>query len=196
MDQNALLTAVTSHVNVFLDGKVLNARLILTTAPQIHALMVASALIKLMDINANVLQEPLDHDASANHAHVLQIHVNLEAVFLVQVQAMDSSVDVTKDGTVNIVTVLLATIPCVKMVAKPCQTSSHIPMTHHAVANVLKGSLDDIARTPLSVMLLTRVKMVENAILSMARPLGVSVKMVLSGNFAKDNRILAKTIHA
>ena len=183
-------------MNVFLDGKVLNARLILTTARQIHALMVASALIKLMDINANAFQEPLDHDASANHAHVPQIHVNLEAVFLVQVQAMDSSVDVTKDGTVNIVTVLLATIPCVKMVAKPCQTSSHIPMTHHADANVLKGSLDDIARTPLSVMLLTRVKMVENAILSMARPLGVSVKMVLSGNFAKDNRILAKTIHA
>ena len=186
---------VNVHVNVFLDGKVLNARSILTTVPRIHVLMAENVLIKLMVINANALLEHLDHDVSANHVPVPRIRVNLEAVFLVQVQAMDSNVDVTKDGMANIVIFLLVTIPCAKMVARPCQTFSHTLMTHHADANVLKGSPDDTARTLLSVMLLIHVKMVENATLLMARPLDVSVKTVLSGNFANDNQILVKTIH-
>ena len=186
---------VNVHVNVFLDGKVLSVKSTLTIVLPIHASMVANVLIKLMVTNANVLLEHLGHDVSANHVPVPQIHVNLEAVFLVQVQATDSSVDVTKDGTVNIVIFLLVTTPCVKMVVRPCQTSSHIPMTHHVDANVLKGSPDDTVRTLLFAMLLIHVKMVENVTLLMARPLDVSVKMVLSGNFASDNRILAKTIH-
>ena len=188
---------VNVHVNVFLDGKVLSVKSTLTIVLPIHASMVANVLIKLMVTNANVLLEHLGHDVSANHVPVLQIHVNMEAVFQVQaqVQATDSSVDVTKDGTVNIVIFLLVTTPCVKMVVRPCQTSSHIPMTHHVDANVLKGSPDDTVRTLLFAMLLIHVKMVENVTLLMARPLDVSVKMVLSGNFANDNRILAKTIH-
>jgi len=148
-----------------------------------------------MVTNVNVHQEHLGRDVSANHVPALQTLANRAAVFQVQVQAMDSSVDVTKDGTVNIVTFQLVTIPCVKMVASPCQTSSHIRTTHHVGANVLRGSPDDTVRILLFVMLLILVKMAVNATLSMEKTLGVSVKMALSGNFVNDNQILAKTIH-
>jgi len=182
-------------VNVFLDGKVLNARSTLTTVPQIHVLMVVNVSIKLMVINAIVPLELLVHDVSANHTHVHRIHVNLEAVFLVLVQAMVSNVDVTKDGMDNIVTFLLATILCVKMVERQCPMSSHTPMTHHADVNAPKDLLDGTARILLFVMLLIHVKMVENVTPLMARPLDVSVKTVSLGNSVNDNQIHAKTTH-
>ena len=179
-------------MNVSLDGKVLNVRSTLTTVQQIHALMVASASIKLTVTSVNAHQEPLDHDVSVNHVPVPRTHVNLEAVSLVQAQVMASNVDVTKDGTVNIVIFLHVMIPCVKMVAKQCQTYFHIPMTLRADANALKGSQDDIVRTLLSAMLPILAKMAENAILLMVKPLGVSAKTVSSGNSVNDNQILVK----
>ena len=92
------MVLVNVPVNVSLDGKVLNARSTSTTVQQIHVSTVASAWIKLTVTSVNAHQEPLDCDVSVNHFPVPRILVNLEAVFLVQAQAMVSNVDVTKDG--------------------------------------------------------------------------------------------------
>ena len=189
------MVSVNVPVNVSLDGKVLNARSTSTTVQQIHVSTVASAWIKLTVTSVIAHQEPLDRDVSVNHIPVLRTRVNLEAASLVLAQAMVSNVDVTKDGTVNIVTFLHVTIPCVKMVARQCQTSFHIPMTRHADVNALKGLPDDIVRTLSSAMLRILAKMAVSAILLMAKTLGVSAKMVLSGNFVSVNLTLVKTTH-